>query len=99
MVLTYGFQIKRQPKMEVINWLMISWEKYYLLDWVSMVTGLIGLYQLGNKNKYGFLLSLISVILAGIVSVIAGQSGLLVANFIQIILMIRGYVLWDKDSR
>ena len=69
---------------------------YYGPDWLSSVVGLVGLYLVTEKKRVGFLLTIFSVCLAGVVAVMAGQYGFLVANTATFILAARGYIKWIK---
>jgi nicotinamide riboside transporter PnuC len=83
----------------MIDFLIASWTNYYCLDWASMVTGLLGLWLLGNQNKWGFILTLVSLMFASYVSFVAMQSGFLVANALQCIIICRGWYIWYKREK
>ena len=70
--------------------------QYYGLDWVSVVFGLIGLYLVTEKNRIGFLFTVISVVLAAVVAMYAGAYGFILANIVTAILAIRGYIKWNN---
>ncbi len=68
---------------------------YYGLDWASSLVGLYGLYLVTERNRFGFLLTSLSVVLAAVVAVMAGQYGFLLANVVTFILALRGFLKWE----
>ena len=71
---------------------------YYGLDWISSVLGLIGLYFVTEHNRWGFVLTAVSVLLATVVAVMAGQYGFLLANVVTLVLAVRGYRKWGTAT-
>ena len=69
---------------------------YYGLDWASAIVGLIGLYFVTEENLFGFVLTALSVSLAAVVAIMAGQYGFLLANAATFVLAVRGYYKWRK---
>lgn len=70
---------------------------YYGADWASMITGFAAAWMITSKNRWGFVLMIISLILAVVTAVIAHQYGFIVANIINIGIAIRGWVLWSNE--
>ena len=73
--------------------------QFYGIDWLATVCGLTGVYLLGNKNKYGFLVFMMASaswitfgVLTGSVAVIIGSSIFLIMHF-------RGWLSWRRDER
>lgn len=81
----------------LVTLLVENFQLYYGMDWLSFIFGLLGMWLLGKKHSMGFLLTAISIFLAGIVAVIAYQVGFLVANFIQFFVALKGYYNWKKE--
>ena len=71
--------------------------QYYGLDWLSMVMGFAGAWLVTEKNKYGFILTIISVTLALIVALMAQQFGFVFANVITIGIATRGFMKWKAE--
>lgn len=71
-----------------------SFYTYYGLDWLSMFLGFYGTWLITEQNRIGFLFLVVSVFLAGITAIIAGQFGFIVANIINAFIAIRGYFKW-----
>ena len=73
--------------------------QYYGIDWLATACGLTGVFLLGNKNKYGFLIFMMASaswitfgILVGSYAVILGSSVFLIMHF-------RGWLKWNRDER
>lgn len=69
-------------------------QRYYGLDWVSMVIGLTALYLIGEKNTLGFVFYIISFALSGLIAYWAKQYGFLCANLLSVIIAFRSYWEW-----
>ena len=72
---------------------------YYGLDWLGMALSLLAVYQLGNKNKFGF----INFIIANLIWVWLGiflmhSVGIAIGNFIFLIINARGFINWNKEQ-
>lgn len=72
---------------------------YYGIDWLATVCGLAGVFLLGNKNKYGFLVFMIASaswvtfgFLTGSIAVILGSSTFFFMH-------LRGWLKWRRDER
>jgi hypothetical protein len=73
--------------------------KYYTLDWLAMVLSLYAVYLLGNKNKYGFISFAISNALFIFLGFVLMKSvGIGIGNIVFLIMNIRGYISWNKNS-
>ncbi|HIH15655.1 MAG TPA: PnuC protein [Nanoarchaeota archaeon] len=69
---------------------------YYGIDILAMLLTFLGIYTIGNKKRYGFLIALTGNILWTIIGILSQSAGLLFANSVLVILYIRAYVLWKK---
>jgi len=69
---------------------------YYGTDIVGMVLIAISIYLIGEKNKLGFITSIIGNISWIIFSMLASSIPSLILNGLLIILNIRGYINWKK---
>jgi len=70
--------------------------KYYGIDLLAMTITFIGIYILGNKNRYGFLIAISANIIWIIFGVLAETLGVIFANIALSILYLRGYIKWGK---
>lgn len=69
-----------------------------ILDWIAASFALIGVYMLGNKNKYGFLVCICSGITWCIVAAITGVYGLFLEVLPLFILNVWNFFKWKKDE-
>ncbi len=72
--------------------------QFYGLDWIATAAGLAAVYFLGNKNKIGFVLFIISSLCWISFGVITGSIAVIVGSSIFVVLHIRGLRHWRKDS-
>ena len=78
---------------------MSSLYQYYLVDWIGMILSLISVYMLGNKKRSGFLLFAFSNLIFIFLGLTWMESvGMAVGNVVFMILNIRGYVSWIRNS-
>lgn len=82
--------------MEILTTLLGN---YYGLDWVCMAMGFYGGWLITNKNHYGFVFTMLSMFIAMIVAIMAGQYGFIFANLINIFIAIRGLTLWTREAQ
>lgn len=76
-----------------------SLSTYYGADWLAMLFGFAGAWLVTNKNKYGFLLTIVSLVFAITTAVIAEQFGFIMANTINMAIAVRGFVHWRRDEK
>lgn len=72
--------------------------KYYGVDILAMTLSFIGIYTIGNKQRYGFIIAMIGNMLWFTLGVLTKSIGLLFANFILALLYIRAFIRWDRDK-
>ena len=70
--------------------------QHYGIDWLAGILTVWAIYLLGSKKRSGF-----AVMIAGNVSymafgIVAGSSGVIAANFVFLLLNIRGFISWTK---
>ena len=83
----------------MIEILMESFARYYGMDWLAMAFGFTGAWMITNKNKTGFIYTLVSLCFALMTALIAGQYGFVFANLISMGIAIRGFIHWRSDER
>lgn len=76
-----------------------SLAKYYGLDWLALAAGVLGMYLLTQKSRWGFLLSGVSAISGFAVALISLQFGYVVYNVLLIVLMIKGFHEWGRQPQ
>ena len=72
---------------------------YYGIDLVATGFTLVGIYQLGNKQRVGFITGLAGNVLWLVFSVWSSSLGLLLANVVIAALNVRGYRNWKRDEQ
>ena len=72
--------------------------QYYGTDWIATIGTIIYLYMIGNKQRAGFLVGIVSNIFWFIFGLIANSFPNLLAQVLFIWLNIRAYRKWSSDS-
>ncbi len=72
--------------------------QFYGLDWIATICGLAAVYFLGNKNKFGFTLFIVSSLCWISFGVITGSLAVSIGSSIFVILHIRGLWYWRKQT-
>jgi len=73
--------------------------QYYGIDWLATVCGLTGVYLLGSKNKYGFLVFMLASVSWITFGVLTGSVAVMIGSSIFLIMHLRGWLAWRKDER
>jgi nicotinamide riboside transporter PnuC len=73
--------------------------RYYGLDWLWYSTSILAVYLLGNKNKLGFVIMIISDIAGLAMAYLTQSSATLVGSLIYLTLNIRGWYAWRADEK
>lgn len=72
--------------------------QYYGIDLVATGLTLVGIYQVGNKQKAGFVSALIGNSLWLAFGVMSASAGILIANLAIAALNLRGYRKWSAEN-
>jgi len=72
--------------------------QYYGVDLIATAITFLGIYQLGNKKRIGFIMTLIGNLMWLAFGVMTSSLGILIANLGLAMLNIRGYYKWGKTS-
>lgn len=70
--------------------------QFYGIDLVATVATLVGIYQLGNKKKAGFVVATVGNLLWIGFGVMSHSIGILIVNIAIAVLNLRGYLLWKE---
>jgi hypothetical protein len=73
--------------------------QYYGIDWLATVCGLTGVYLLGNKNKYGFLIFMMASASWITFGVLTGSWAVVVGSSIFLFMHFRGWLSWSRAER
>ena len=73
--------------------------QFYGIDWLATVCGLMGVYLLGNKNKYGFLVFMLASLSWIAVGVFVGSFAIIIGSAIFFIMHLRGWFNWSRSEQ
>lgn len=73
--------------------------QYYGIDWLATVAGLTGVYLIGSKNKYGFLIMMIASLSWMTVGFMIWSLALILGSAVFFFLHVRGWLRWKKEAR
>ncbi len=76
----------------------VDYFQYYGVDWIAMVLTFLAIWQIGNKNKIGFVLMIFGNSSWIVVGYLTGSLAMVVANLIFISMNIRAIIKWSKSS-
>ncbi len=71
----------------------------YGIDWLATVCGLTGVYLIGSKNKYGFLVMMVASLSWMSVGFMIGSLALILGSGVFFALHLRGWLKWRSDVR
>ncbi|NNE66107.1 MAG: PnuC protein [Pyrinomonadaceae bacterium] len=72
--------------------------EFYGIDWLATSCGLLGVYLLGNQNKYGFVVFMVASASWIVFGSITGSYAVIIGSMIFLILHARGLYKWvNKD--
>jgi nicotinamide riboside transporter PnuC len=72
---------------------------FYGVDWLATVCGLTGVYLIGSKNKYGFLIMMMASLSWMTVGFMIGSLALIIGSGFFFGLHVRGWMKWRRDAR
>lgn len=72
--------------------------QYYGIDWLATVCGLTGVYLLGNKNKFGFILFMMASLSWATLGILTGSIAMSIGSFIFFCMHLRGWLNWSKGK-
>lgn len=73
--------------------------QYYGIDWLATVAGLTGVYMIGSKNKYGFLIMMIASLSWMTVGFMIWSLALILGSGVFFCLHVRGWLRWRREAR
>ena len=73
--------------------------QYYGVDWIAMLFTLVAIYQLGNKQRSGFVLMIIGNSFWIGLGVFTASLALIVANAVFAAMNVRGLWKWSREAR
>jgi hypothetical protein len=76
---------------------LLQLDRYFGFDLVSAGCGLAGLYLLGNRNRYGFLLCLAASAFGIVFAALAQSLPLILLHAILLFVNLRGFFRWQAS--
>lgn len=88
------FNEKNKVKIPYVDILL----KYYCLDWLAMVSSLLAVYLMGNKNRFGFISYMLANVLWIYLGVFKMQSYGITIGIFFLAMNLRGSLKWKKKQ-
>lgn len=73
--------------------------QFYGIDWMATVSGLAGIYLLGSKNKFGFILFMVASLSWITFGIFTGSIAVIIGSSIFFIMHLRGFINWSKEAK
>lgn len=73
--------------------------QFYGVDWIATVAGLTGVYLIGSKNKFGFLIMMVASLSWMAVGFMIGSLALILGSTVFFSLHVRGWLKWNQEAR
>ena len=70
--------------------------QFYGVDWLATLAGLTGVYLLGSKNRFGFLVMMIASVSWFVVGLLIGSWALSLGSVVFFSLHVRGWIRWQS---
>jgi nicotinamide riboside transporter PnuC len=71
----------------------------YGIDWLATICGLAGVYLIGSKNRYGFLIMMVASMSWMTVGFFIESLALILGSGVFFGLHTRGWLKWRRESR
>ena len=68
------------------------------MDWIAGAFELVGLYIVGNKNKYGFAISIVGNLVWVYIAFVTKLYGLILVCIPAVIINIINFIKWSKGK-
>ncbi|WP_187993698.1 nicotinamide mononucleotide transporter [Vibrio harveyi] len=72
--------------------------QYYGIDWVAMVLTFFAIWQIGNKNKIGFISMMCGNTSWVAVGYLTGSVAMIIANIIFFSMNLRAIIKWSQPD-
>lgn len=72
--------------------------QYYGIDWLAMFLTLVGIYLIGDKNRFGFVTMMCGNASWIAVGYLTSSLAMAIANFVFLAMNTRALVKWSRDS-
>jgi hypothetical protein len=71
---------------------------YYGIDWLATVCGLTGVYLIGSRNRYGFLIMMVASLSWMTVGFMINSLALIIGSAVFFGLHVRGWINWGRRT-
>ncbi len=72
--------------------------QYFGIDWLATVCGLTGVYLIGSRNRYGFLIMMLASLSWMTVGCMIESWALIAGSAVFFGLHVRGWINWGKRA-
>ena len=69
--------------------------QFYGVDWIAMIFTFVAIWQIGNKNKMGFMLMMLGNTSWIVVGYLTGSLAMIIANIIFLLMNLRAIIKWS----
>lgn len=76
---------------------MIS--RYYFLDWLGMALGFVAMWQLGNRDRRGFIPFILSNLIWILIGFWISSLAMLLGNLVLLGVNVRGWFHWGEQEQ
>jgi hypothetical protein len=72
--------------------------QFYGVDWIAMILTFLAIWQIGNKNKIGFILMMCGNSSWIVVGSLTGSLAMVIANLVFMSMNLRAILKWSKPD-
>ena len=72
--------------------------QFYGIDWLATACGLAGVYLLGNKSKFGFILFMLASLSWVTFGIMTGSIAIILGSSIFFLMHARGFWRWNREA-
>ena len=72
--------------------------QFYGIDWLATVCGLTGVYLLGSKNRYGFLVLMMASLSWVLFGILTNSLPIIIGSSIFFFMHLRGFINWTREA-
>jgi len=83
--------------MEILEQIKHYAFQYYGIDWLVTLTVFAGIFLLGDKKKFGFIIGMVSATFAFIFILQIGSIANGMTSIVLFVLYLRGFMKWKKS--
>ena len=77
----------------------MNYFQYYVIDWLAMVLTFLAIWQIGNKNKIGFILMMFGNTSWVAVGILTESIAMVIANIIFFGMNLRAIMKWSESPQ